>query len=67
MRISPKNNLAEEYWRSVPCHANPDHENKPKGVLYAVLIPLSALPILSALIYGLSESPDVFLFTPQWI
>lgn len=67
-RISPKNNLAEEDWRSVPSYASPDHENKPKRVLYAVLIPLSALPISrSPLTYGLSESPDVFLFTPQWI
>lgn len=45
VRISPEINLAEEHWRSVPSHTCPAHENKSKGVLYAVLIPLSALPI----------------------
>lgn len=45
VRISPENSLAEEHWRSVPSHTSPAHENKPNGVLYAVLLPLSALPI----------------------
>lgn len=45
VRISPKNNLAEEHWRSVPSHTSPAHENNPKSVFYAGLLPLSALPI----------------------
>lgn len=45
VRISPKNNLAEEHCWSVPSHSSPAHENQPKGVFYAVLLPLSALPI----------------------
>lgn len=37
VRISPKNNLAEEHWSSVPSHTSPAHENQQKGVLYASL------------------------------
>lgn len=52
VRISPKSNLSEEHWRSVPSHTGPAQENKPKGVLHAMLVPLSALPISRSPLMG---------------
>jgi len=67
-RLSSKNSLTEEERRSAAPRASPHREHKPKGVLHAVLIPWSALPVKrSPLTSGLSESPHGVLSTPPWI